>query len=157
MVAMSHRICFVVVLTGFLLGGWSATVEAHDPPGFWERLKKRVDLDPRTGFFGYHEWKHKPLGTNWERLGRAGCPHLIAPWAACQDDWHYDGYYVGGGAAWGDRDQRNYVTEGTWGWDYAPPWSIVKLDWFHWRRHQAGEGQYNPDSNNNPFDDFTNP
>lgn len=156
---MLRKSCLTLVLTGFVLGSWSASAEAHDPPNLWEKLKKRVDIDPRTNFFGlgWQEKEYKVLGTNWERLCRAGCPHLIAPWAACKDDWHYDGYYVGGGAAWGCRDTRDRLKEGTWGWDYAPPWSIVKLDWFHWRRHQAGEGQYNPDVNSNPLDDFTNP
>ena len=154
---MLRHACFFVIVVGFACGGWTATAEAHDPPSFWEKLRKRLDLDPRTSFFGTHEKTFEARKTNWERLARAGCPHLIAPWASCQDDWHYEGYYIGGGAAWGNRDFRIRRREGTWGWDYSPPWSIVKLDWFHGRRYQAGEGQYNPDVNSNPLEDFTNP
>ena len=123
----------------------------------WLRPKQGLfDLDPRTGFLGYHKWKPTKTPDRAAQLERAGNPHRIAWWARCPNDRHYDGYYIGGGATFGG-DRRNIRREGTWGWDYTAPWSRVKLRWFHGRRFQAGEGQYNPDTKNDPLDDFRNP
>lgn len=88
---------------------------------------------------------------------RAGSPHSIAHWARVFPDSHYRGYYVGGGAALFDsppdrvhgENRRNH--EGTFGVDYAPWYSTIRLHWFHGRNHQGGEGQYESDERNNPF------
>jgi hypothetical protein len=121
-------------------------------------VERGLDLNPRTSFFGQHKWKYKEAPTNWAQLQRAGNPQCLAPWASCEDDRHYAGYYIGGGATFGG-DARVCRREGTWGWDYAPWWSKVRLGWFHGRRYQAGEGQYQPDKErvSNPLNDFTNP
>lgn len=152
---MFRKYLFLMLLAAFGLTMGQAVIaqEEKEEPGFFEKLKKRVDIDPRTGFFGYHEWKYKPPETTAGHLYRAGCPQNIAPWARCQDDRFYHGYYVGGGAAFGG-DRRCYH-EGTWGWDYGLPWQRIKLGWFHGRRYQAGEGQYDPDSKNDPTGDLT--
>jgi hypothetical protein len=139
--------CFV--LTGLLVGLAPFAVfaeEAEPEQGFFAKMKERLDLNPRTSFFGQHKWKYQEPQTNWEQLQRAGNPQC------------YAGYYVGGGATFGG-DARVCRREGTWGWDYAPWWSKVKLGWFHGRKHQAGEGQYQPDLErvSNPLNDFTNP
>jgi hypothetical protein len=84
-----------------------------------------------------------------ERLQRAGCPHCVARWARPPWEKQECGYYVGGGAAWfGDA---RCPTEGTWGWDYAPWYSRVRLGWWHGRKFQDGEGQYEADRHNNPL------
>jgi hypothetical protein len=119
-----------------------------------------LDLDPRTSLFGYHKWK--PLVTpNEAQLNRAGNPQSYSIFARCQDDRKYSGYYIGGGAAYAGNGRwggdRPYANEGTWGWDYAPWYSRVKLRWFHGRRYQGGEGQYNPDVKSDPLEDFRMP
>jgi hypothetical protein len=120
----------------------------------------KLDLDPRTSLFGYDKWKPIVTPKN-AQLERAGCPQNYSILARCQNDRNYKGYYIGGGAQFagsgklgGDRPRAD---EGTWGWDYAPWYSRVKLRWFHGRRYQGGEGQYNPDVKNNPLEDFRNP
>ena len=152
----------LLLLSLLILSAASSAVaqEAAPPPSklkqFFTKLKQRVDIDPRTSFFGVEERKYEDEKTTAEHLVRTGCPHTTAPWAVCQDESKYGGYYIGGGAATGG-DPRVYNREGTWGWDYTPWWSKVRLNWFHGRRFQAGEGQYNPDVNNDPLDDFRNP
>jgi hypothetical protein len=158
---MFSRMSLFAVLAGLLLSlAPSPTIAAEGEPkqGLFAKLKERLDLNPRTSFFGQHKWKYKEPQTNWEQLQRAGNPQCLAPWASCEDDRHYAGYYIGGGAVRGG-DARICRREGTWGWDYAPWWSKVKLGWFHGRRHQAGEGQYQPDKErvSSPLNDFTNP
>jgi hypothetical protein len=167
-VAMLARKSFaslpVLLLLGLLLFSTTSSALAQDEEPqpskvkqFFTKLKKRVDLDPNTSFLGIHDWKYKETEkTTAEHLSRTGCSHSIAPWAVCQDESKYAGYYVGGGAAIGG-DERIYNHEGTWGWDYKPWWAKVRLKWFHGRRFQAGEGQYNPDTNNDPVSDFRNP
>ena len=93
--------------------------------------------------------------TLYERRQRAGYPHCYSRWARCPDDSKYGGYYLGGGAAW-KNEGRDYYHEGTWGWDYAPAYSRVRLRWFHGRR-QAGTGQYESDRKNNPLRDLYRP
>lgn len=140
-----------LLLTLIAVGSYHAAAFAQDAePSGWS-LKDRLNLDPRNGFFGYHTWKTSktPLPPQ-ERLSRAGCPQNYLPWAKCPDDRHYQGYYVGGGAAIGG-EERCPQCEGTWGWDYKLPWQRVRLNWYHGSRHQGGEGQYNPDSKNNPL------
>ena len=120
----------------------------------------RLDLDPRTSIFGFEKWD--PLVTPAEaQLNRAGNPQRFSFLARCPDDRNYTGYYVGGGAAFKGSGslggEEPYAQEGTWGWDYAPWYSRVKLGWFHGRRYQGGEGQYNPDVKNDPLEDFRRP
>ena len=95
----------------------------------------------------------------WARLRRAGNPQCVAPWARFTYGPKYCGYYVGGGAAlYGQPDllhgEPRYEHEGTFGMDYAPRYSRVVLNWFHGTRYQAGEGQYEPNHHNNPFEHF---
>ena len=98
----------------------------------------------------------EPGQQNAARLHRAGYPYCIARWARFTYGDKYCGYYVGGGATfYGNRPgllrgERRYWHEGTWGMDYAPWYSRVRLQWFHGRRRQDGDGQYEPDGHNNP-------
>ncbi|MBI1345975.1 hypothetical protein GC163_06770 [bacterium] len=96
-----------------------------------------------------HFWRRPCPPTHSERLERAGNPFCLSKWARCSEEKYDRGYYVGGGAAKGG-DIR-YWHEGTWGWDYDGPGSHVELGWFHGRRYQSGEGQYEPDEKNRPF------
>ena len=109
---------------------------------------------------------HSPPHTMTEDpMARAGNPLCVAPWALgvppwarCFPDSNYKGYYVGGGAALYRHDatafrgEGRYAHEGTFGVDYAPWYSRVQTRWFHGRKHQGGEGQYEPDGRNNPLD-----
>ncbi|MCA9071608.1 MAG: hypothetical protein KDA84_21930 [Planctomycetaceae bacterium] len=93
--------------------------------------------------------------TMYERHARAGHPQCISPIADWSNTSRYWGYNVGGGNAWkfgplaGER--RYTQCEGTWGWDYVPWWSNVRLRWWHGRRYQDGEGQYQANSKVEPF------
>jgi hypothetical protein len=99
--------------------------------------------------------KTAAIYTNDER--RAGYPHSAAPWARPFPDSQYRGSYVGGGAVlFGSPPDRLHGEnrrehEGTFGVDYMPWYSRVRLHWFHGRNHQGGEGQYEPDEKNKPF------
>jgi hypothetical protein len=90
---------------------------------------------------------------------RAGFPRRVAPWAKPFPDGHYRGYYVGGGAAcFGSppdafHGENRRSSDGTFGVDYMPWYSRVRLHWFHGRKQQGGEGQYESDKHNNPFTD----
>ena len=86
----------------------------------------------------------------WARHERAGNPHCVAPWARTTYGPDYSGYYVGGGNPRLGGDER-CPCEGTWGVDYSPWWSRVRLNWWHGRRYQGGEGQYEPDERNRPL------
>ena len=132
-----------------LLGMLTNLAQADDESGSW-RPRGRFDLDPRTGIFGYHNWAvpKEPLPPA-ERLARAGSPQSHLPWASCQNESRRTGYYVGGGAPF-FGEPRNHQQEGTWGWDYKLPLQRVNLGWWHGRRTQGGEGQYNADAKNNP-------
>ena len=93
------------------------------------------------------------------QLERAGRPDQVAPWAQHTYGPKYCGYYVGGGAAiYGKpgvlHGEPRYAHEGTWGMDYNPWYSRVRLQWFHGARYQQGEGQYEPDHHNNPLSHF---
>ena len=96
-------------------------------------------------------------GTTASRLRRAGCPNIVARWARFSYGPNYCGYFVGGGAAhYGQpptklRGEPRYPHEGTWGMDYKPWYSRVRLQWFHGKRKQDGDGQYEPDHLNNPL------
>lgn len=149
---MLRLVCVFAFSLSVLVGTVSAQDDDTKACYPWRGM---LDLNPRTGFFGYHRWEtsKEPLPPD-ERLARAGCPHVVAPWARCPDDRHYVGYYVGGGATFGG-EPRCYQCEGTWGRDYKLPWSRLNLQWFHGRRHQGGEGQYNPDHKNNPLTDLS--
>ena len=142
---MLHRVLFGL----FVMGMLTNLAQADDESGSW-RPRGRFDLDPRTGIFGYHNWAvpKEPLPPA-ERLARAGSPQSHLPWASCQNESRRTGYYVGGGAPF-FGEPRNHQQEGTWGWDYKLPLQRVNLGWWHGRRTQGGEGQYNADSKNNP-------
>ena len=92
-------------------------------------------------------------------MERAGNPLCISPLARCFPGPNYKGYSVGGGAAWHGtqatafRGEARCANEGTFGVDYAPWYSRVQTRWFHGRKQQGGEGQYEPDGYNNPLDD----
>ena len=93
------------------------------------------------------------------RLERAGRPDCVAPRARHTYGPKYHGYYVGGGALfYGEPDRLHgeprYSYEGTFGMDYDPWYSRVRLQWFHGTRYQQGEGQYEPDHKNNPLSHF---
>jgi len=158
---MLRPVCSAV-LASFLCVGLCFSVSAQEDEHKRSRLSRllrprlgRLDLDPRSGFFDYSRYFHKTPPAGDLQLQRAGNPHRFAPWARCQDDRRYVGYFIGGGAAFGG--DRRCPHEGTWGWDYRMPWAKVNLGWFHGRRYQGGEGQYNPDTKNNPGEDFSNP
>lgn len=88
---------------------------------------------------------------------RPADPRSAAPPARGVFRSHYRGYYVGGGAVFSGssanclQGEPRRSDEGTFGMDYAPWYSSVDLHWFHGRRHQGGEGQYESDGKNNPF------
>jgi len=71
---------------------------------------------------------------------RAGQPRCIAPWARCFPNQKYTGFYSGGGAAFYGtppnrfRGEPRYEDEGTFGLDYDPWYSRVRLQWFHRNR-----------------------
>lgn len=89
-----------------------------------------------------------------DRHARAGNPQTVAPWAKCSYSPKYTGYYVGGGVTPGhfSRGEGRYPDEGTWGVDYDPWYSHVRLLWSHGRLYQGGTGQYEPDEHNIPLD-----
>lgn len=157
---MLARTLFALCAGSLLLGAYSESNAQERKRSLLSRLlrpkQRRLDLDPRTGFIDYSKFQHNTAPDGDEQLRRAGNPHCHAPWAAYPKERHNVGYYVGGGAVFGG--DRACVREGTWGWDYKLfPWTKVKLGWFHGRRYQGGEGQYSPDSKNEPLDDFTKP
>ena len=121
----------------------SACVKAGDvpePPGtHWKRFFCNTPQEPA-------EPRVEP--DSWERHVRAGHPLCIAPWAQPSFGPRYWGYYVGGGAPF-HGEPRYAACEGTWGWDYDPWYSRVRLRWWH-GRYQGGEGQYEPNAHNNP-------
>ena len=90
--------------------------------------------------------------TPMQRHIRSGYLQRVAPWAQPSAGRNYAGYYVGGGVP--IRGEGRYRDEGTWGWDYAPWYSAVRLLWSHGRRYQDGGGQYEPDRKNNPLRGF---
>jgi hypothetical protein len=96
-----------------------------------------------------HFWTRSAPPTHSERLERAGQPFCTAPWASCGDSRHDWGYYVGGGAK--KKGDGRYWHEGTWGYDHHLPPVKNPLGWYHGRRAQGGEGQYEPDEKNRPL------
>lgn len=98
-----------------------------------------------------HFWRRSPPPTHSERIDRAGQPLCVSPWAKCSADKYDDGYYVGGGAALTRDSDTRYWREGTWGYDYTFPFTRTNLRWYHGRRDQGGEGQYEPDEKNRPL------
>jgi hypothetical protein len=101
--------------------------------------------------------ERKPAAVRADDERRAGYPNRVAPWARPFPDSQYRGSYVGGGAVlFGSPPDRLHGEnrrdhEGTFGVDYMPWYSRVRLHWFHGRNHQGGEGQYEPDEKNKPF------
>ncbi len=88
-----------------------------------------------------------------DRHARAGCPQQVSKWARHTYGKKYTGYYVGGGVSPSRlySGERRYPDEGTWGMDYDPWYSRVRLLWSHGFLYQGGTGQYEPDRKNNPF------
>jgi hypothetical protein len=80
----------------------------------------------------------------YDSHARAGWPQCIAPHARSADTPNYNGYYVGGGAAF--HGECRCPQEGTWGWDYVGilP-KFVDLGWWHGRHAQGGGGSYATD------------
>lgn len=97
------------------------------------------------------------------RHARAGCPRRVLPWAGPAYERFDCGYYVGGGSPLHSRcaglfhGEPRYPHEGTWGVDYAPWTSRVRLQWFHGYRAQGFGGQYEPNAHNNPVRDLFRP
>lgn len=89
---------------------------------------------------------------------RAGCPNQIARHARVGYGKDYVVYYVGGGAR-SPKGEARYVEEGTFGVDYRPivPGfrNTVALGWWHGRRWQGGQGQYEPNTVISPFPNYT--
>ena len=83
-------------------------------------------------------------GSRPRKTARDGLNRNGAPWARPSIRGRHDGYYVGGGAVSGG-DPRDVRHEGTWGWDYVPRWTWVKLKWWHGQRFQGGGGEYRSD------------
>jgi hypothetical protein len=111
---------------------------------------------PEKGFF--HLLRNKPHWSQRNPFQRAGNPQCVSKFAQPHPNMNYTGYYTGGGAAiyGGEPDwlhgECRYPHEGTFGLDYNPWYSRVRMQWFHGRKYQAGEGQYEPDHANNPLD-----
>lgn len=120
------------ILIAWGICGWAASAQADEWLPHWYRCTCPSD-----------------------RMERAGYPLCVAPWAQCSREKNAAGYYVGGGAA--RKGEGRYCHEGTWGLDYIPKFTNVRLGWFHGRRYQGGEGQYEPDQKNNPAEPFLNP
>jgi hypothetical protein len=98
-----------------------------------------------------------PMPACYERAERAGFPRGQAWWAKPSfGRWDY-GYYVGGGTPCRCHGDLRCCHEGTFGWDYSVPWSRTRLRWSHGRLRQAGEGNYEGDRLNDPFQDTFNP
>ncbi|MBW3539565.1 MAG: hypothetical protein KY476_04785 [Planctomycetes bacterium] len=139
-----------VVLAAFVLCGGTV----HAGPKWLHKLLGHDECAPPEP--GHFEDIHLCFGNDAEiapgvddcdtplcRMHRAGWPNCVAPWAKPglePEEW---GYYVGGGAPFGG-EPRYVRCEGTWGWDYAPWYSRVRLKWWHGRKYQDGEGQYKP-------------
>lgn len=150
---MSIRISTLCSLAGFaglfcLLG----TAPAEEERGFECRTPYRIfghkaEIDPRE----------EAPKTLWERHAQAGHPQCISPLADWSNTVNYWGYYVGGGNPYtcgGSHlaGEHRYVRcEGTWGWDYVPFYSSVRLRWWHGRKYQDGEGQYTANGCVEPF------
>ncbi len=148
--SVARRLAAVVLLAGVLGSAGTAQAGILGIPtgegGIFEKI-----LDVRC-----YPW-YNPGQHDFDRAGHPDCIHKFA---RCSYNRRYAGYQVGGGAAlYGPyptalRGEQRYMHEGTFGVDYDPPWSRVRLQWFHGRRYQDGQGQYEPDDHNNPFSKF---
>lgn len=142
-------ICLSVWLVGFVSLAGSLQAEEGD----WKcRTPYRI--------FGHKaevDSREVPPKTLYERHARAGHPQKISPLADWSNTSTYWGYYVGGGNPYkfgGKRlaGERRYTRcEGTWGWDYVPFYSHVRLRWWHGRKYQDGEGQYKQNGKAEPL------
>ena len=92
---------------------------------------------------------HPPFTPAQQRMCRAGCANQIAPWARYTYNERYWGQYLGGSVpvCGGER----CVHEGTWGVNYSPRYSKIRLNWSQGARHQDGGGQYQPDGKVSPI------
>jgi hypothetical protein len=100
-----------------------------------------------------------PGGCQLEKCGRhaqSGYGLCVAPWARLTYAEKYSSYYVGGSMlpysfAFRARPEPRFPWEGTWGTDYEPPLTGVRLWWTHGRLFQDDGGQYEPNHKNRPF------
>ena len=140
----------VVGLAGLI--AFAGLAHAAEERGFECRTPYRIfghkaEIDPRE----------EAPKTMWERHAQAGHPQCISPLADWSNTVNYWGYYVGGGNPYtfGGKylaGEHRYVRcEGTWGWDYVPFYSAVRLRWWHGRKYQDGEGQYQSNGFIEPF------
>lgn len=150
-----HRfsLCLTVWLAGFLTCLPLAQAQECEEEKGWECktphriFGNKAEIDERE----------VPPMTMYERHARAGHPLCISPIADWSNTAPYWGYYVGGGNPWkfGPKwlagERRHTQCEGTWGWDYVPFWSNVRLRWWHGRKYQDGEGQYQANGKVEPF------
>jgi len=145
-------LCLSVGLVGvFASSGSAFAQEECEDDGFkicrkpHEYFHHKAEVDPR----------HQPPLTWWERHERAGHPTSISPIADWSNTANYWGYNVGGGNPWKFgpwAGERRYTRcEGTWGWDYVPFYSHVRLRWWHGKKFQDGEGQYTANGPVEPF------
>ena len=133
------RTC-ILLLAGTLTAAACAADQPKVEKGFFDHIRDAPRWSPANPFI------------------RAGNPQCISKRARPFPNMKYTGYYVGGGAALYGREatclhgECRYADEGTFGLDYSPWYSRVRMQWLHGRKYQAGEGQYEPDHANNPFD-----
>jgi hypothetical protein len=90
------------------------------------------------------------------RHAQSGYGLCVAPWARLTYGEKYSSYYVGGSmlpwpCAFRACPEPRFPWEGTWGTDYEPPLTGVRLWWTHGRLYQDDGGQYEPDEKNRPF------
>ena len=119
--ARRARCCQTIVLSAILFPATAATAEKAEPSLYARPCCCEVE--------------------------RAGYPWRHFPWATCQVESDYTGYYVGGGSPVRGCSRGRCADEGTWGWDYTGRWfrRLVRLGWTHPPREQGGAGAYAPD------------
>ena len=115
-----------------------------------------VAMTPREKTLSEAHCPPKGPGPPCNRNAQSGYGLCVAPWARFTYDHKYKSYYVGGSrrpAVWAYRakPEPRYPWEGTWGTDYALPFTSVSLWWTHGRIHQDGGGQYEPNEKNDPL------
>lgn len=83
---------------------------------------------------------------------RAGCPHIVSPFAALSIDCEaYSLGRIGGGTLLGGEPACT-THDGTWAIDYTGRWipQYVFLPWSHGMRYQGGYGAYDTEAPFNP-------
>jgi hypothetical protein len=147
---MSIRVTTICLTLGFVgLVAFADPARAEEPKEWHchQLFHHKAEIDPR---------EQAPL-TWWDQHERAGNPQCVSPLADWSNTASYWGYNVGGGNpfTFGGKylaGERRYTRcEGTWGWDYVPFYSHVRLRWWHGRKFQDGEGQYEANRFVEPF------